>query len=72
MKKEKNDLKSELERKERLALQAIAARTNIKKFFDESQDKLKQEVSAKQDMIMRVDEAQIEVDYYKSKHDEMF
>jgi len=35
MRKEKEDLRAELERKERLALQAIAARGTMKKYFEE-------------------------------------
>ena len=41
--KEKEDLRSELERKERLALQAIAARGTMKKYFEDCQKELKQE-----------------------------
>lgn len=36
---DRNDLKNELERKERLAIQAIAARRNIKDHLDEEKIK---------------------------------
>jgi hypothetical protein len=57
LKKEKEDLKHELERKERLALQAIAARSNMKKFFDDSQGSLKVVIKEKEGMQSKVDEA---------------
>jgi len=40
--KERDDLKHELERKERLSLQAIAARSNMKQHLDEASSNLKE------------------------------
>jgi len=38
---ERDDLRNELQRKQRLAIQAIAARGNMKQFLDEANNKVK-------------------------------
>ena len=70
--KEKQDLKAELERKERLALQAIAARGNMKKYFEEVQQELFRERESKAGLLKQMQDAKEDVEYYKKKHDEMF
>ena len=55
--KQRNDLKSELERKERLSLQAIAARSNMKKYLDEAQDSLKKTEGDRDGLQSKLNEA---------------
>ncbi len=72
LKKKVADLESELDRKKRLALQAIAARSNIKIEFEESQKKnaaLQKEIQQLNDVII---DCKSERDRYSQKHDEMF
>lgn len=72
LKKKVADLESELDRKKRLALQAIAARSNIKIEFEESQKKnaaLQKEIQQLNDVIV---DCKAERDRYSQKHDEMF
>jgi chromosome segregation ATPase len=66
------DLKSELERKERLSLQAIAARSNMKNHLDNATQHLKDTENKVKTMTSRIKEAEEEVAYYKKRHDEMF
>jgi chromosome segregation ATPase len=66
------DLESELERKKRLALQAIAARSNIKIELTESIKKnavLLKEIEVLNETIV---ECKTERNRYSQKHDEMF
>jgi chromosome segregation ATPase len=66
------DLKSELERKERLSLQAIAARSSMKSHLDNATQHLKDTENRVKSMMSRIKEAEEEVAYYKKRHDEMF
>jgi chromosome segregation ATPase len=66
------DLKAELERKERLSLQAIAARSSMKSHLDNATQHLKDTENRVMTMMSRIKEAEEEVAYYKKRHDEMF
>ena len=66
------DLSSELERKKRLALQAIAARSNIKGELDEALGKVKGAQDEAESYRAMIEEAKSERDRYANKHDEMF
>jgi chromosome segregation ATPase len=70
--KQRDDLKLELERKERLSLQAIAARSNMKSLLDNAVANIKSLESDREKMIIRLKDAEEEVAYYKQKHDSMF
>lgn len=70
--KERDDLKHELERKERLSLQAIAARSNMKTHLDQASQSLKESENQNRALIQKLKDAEEDVNYYKLKHDEMF
>ena len=72
LEKERLDLKAELERKERLSLQAIAARSNMKNHLDNATSHIKDTETRVKNMMGRIKEAEEEVAYYKKRHDEMF
>lgn len=72
LEKERLDLKQELERKERLSLQAIAARSNMKSHLDNATQHLKDTENKVKNMMARIKDAEEEVVYYKKRHDEMF
>lgn len=66
------DLTQERDRKKQLALQAIAARQNIKSYLDEEKSKVAQleaDLAKKQEML---EEAQADRAEFMEKHDEMF
>lgn len=69
---EKKDLQHELERKERLALQAIAARSSMKDSLAESTRSLKKAMDDHKIMEEEVRKAKEETEYYKKRYDEMF
>lgn len=69
---EKKDLKHELERKERLALLAIAARSSMKESLSESTKDLKKAMDDMKRMGEEVGKAKEETEYYKKRYDEMF
>jgi archaellum component FlaC len=66
------DLKHELERKERLALQAIAARSSMKDSLSESNKSLKKAMDDMKKMEEEVSKAKEETEYYKKRYDDMF
>ena len=72
LEKERLDQKAELERKERLSLQAIAARSNMKNHLDNATSHIKDTETRVKNMMGRIKEAEEEVAYYKKRHDEMF
>ena len=72
LEKERIDLRQELDRKERLSLQAIAARSNMKSHLDNATAHLKDTETKVKNMLTRLKEAEEEVAYYKKRHDEMF
>ena len=69
---ERDDLKSELERKKRLAQQAMAARGEIKSFLDQAKAMVQQREHEIIDLNTQMDNGRKEVDRFKAKHDEMF
>ena len=69
---ERDDLKNELERKQRLAIQAIAARGNMKSHLDEEKKKNDDANRKIAELKNEIVEAGKEVMKYKKKHDEMF
>lgn len=69
---ERDDLKSELERKKRLAQQAMAARSEIKSFLDQAKNQVAVRDNEIQDFKISMEQAGREVDRFKAKHDEMF
>jgi chromosome segregation ATPase len=69
---ERDDLKNELERKQRLAIQAIAARGNMKQHLDEAKDANEKAMQRIAELQQEIVEAGKEVQRYKQKHDEMF
>jgi len=69
---EKKDLQHELERKERLALQAIAARSSMKDSLADSSKNLKRAMDDVKSMEEEVRKAKEETEYYKKRYDEMF
>ena len=72
LEKERLDLKQELERKERLSLQAIAARSNMKSHLDNATQHLKDTENKVKTALTKIKDAEEEVSYYKKRHDEMF
>lgn len=69
---ERDDLKNELNRKLRLAQQAIAARGNMKTFLDDEKkrnDQLGDQIGSLKQKIV---DCENDVSKYKAKHDEMF
>lgn len=72
LKAEKRDLKHELERKERLALQAIAARQSMKDSLSEATGQLK-DVEKERDTIREEMEfAKSETDHFQEQYEKMF
>ena len=69
---ERDDLKNELDRKQRLAIQAIAARGNMKEKLDEANKKFEDACAAIEDYKLKLMQAGKDVERYKAKHDEMF
>ena len=69
---EKKDMKHELERKERLALQAIAARSNMKTSLDEANKNLQQALEDGKEMETQMLRARDEAEQYKLRYEEMF
>lgn len=69
---EKKDLKHELERKERLALQAIAARSSMKDSLADSSKALRKTMDDMKLMEEDVKKAKEETEYYKKRYDDMF
>jgi len=69
---ERDDLKSELERKKRLAQQAMAARGEIKGFLDDAKKQVAKKEQDIEDLNVEMENASKEVKRYKEKHDEMF
>lgn len=69
---ERDDLKNELERKQRLAIQAIAARGNMKQHLDEAKQRFDDACATIEDIKHQMVLASKDVDRYKAKHDEMF
>lgn len=69
---ERDDLKNELERKQRLAIQAIAARGNIKTHLDEEKNKNIEAQKNIEALNQSLVDAANEVKKFKQKHDEMF
>mmetsp|Transcript_1825 Transcript_1825/g.2450 ORF Transcript_1825/g.2450 Transcript_1825/m.2450 type:complete len:146 (-) Transcript_1825:265-702(-) len=69
---ERDDLKNELERKQRLAIQAIAARGNMKQHLDEAKLKFEEALKSINELKGQIIEAGKEVQRFKNKHDEMF
>ena len=69
---ERDDLKSELERKKRLAQQAMAARGEIKSFLDQAKNLVQQREGEIVDLNVQMENGRKEVERFKAKHDEMF
>ena len=69
---ERDDLKNELERKQRLAIQAIAARGNMKQHLDESKKQFEDACATIEDYKIQLVNAAKDVERFKQKHDEMF
>ena len=72
LRKQVRDLTAEVERKKRLALQAIAARHQVKDNLKGAQDKVAHFEAHMSNMNAQVDEAKAERDKYEKRHDEMF
>ena len=66
------DLENELGRKQRLSLQAIAARSSIKLHLDEAKSQILQLQNHIVELKEKVIDADAMVTEYKRKHDEMF
>ena len=69
---QRDDLKNELERKQRLAIQAIAARGNMKQHLDEAKQAHENALQKINELNQEIIEAGKEVGRFKQKHDEMF
>ena len=69
---ERDDLKNELGRKQRLAQQAIAARGNIKSFLDDEKRRNSQLGDQIGSLNQKIVDCETDVAKYKAKHDEMF
>ena len=67
-----DDLIKERDRKTQLSLQAIAARTDIKKYLDVERVRVKELESDKKQMQLVLEEAEAERADAIAKHDEMF
>ena len=67
-----NDLIKERDRKTQLSLQAIAARTDIKKYLDVERNKVKELEADKKHMAIVLEEAENDKAEAIAKHDEMF
>ena len=72
LRKQVADLTAEVERKKRLAMQAIAARGQFKETLAEYQQRVGQFESLMAKKDLEVKEALAERDRYEKKHDEMF
>lgn len=70
--KERDDLKNEVDRKQRLSIQAIAARGNMKQHLDEARAKCDELNLVIEDMKVQMTQAAKDVERYKQKHDDMF
>ena len=70
--KKVDDLHNELNRKERLSHQAIAARGNMKQYLDEAKNENERLEAEINDLIAKLDQADVRVSEYKRKHDDMF
>ena len=69
---ERDDLKNELGRKQRLAQQAIAARGNMKTHLDDAQKANEEKAEQIRVLNNKIIECENDVAKYKLKHDEMF
>ena len=67
-----DDLIKERDRKTQLSLQAIAARTDIKKYLDVERVRVKELEADKKQMQLVLEEAEVERADAIAKHDEMF
>lgn len=72
LKKQVRDLQAEVERKKKLAMQAIAARGQFKETLMEYQHKVTQFQGILDKKDSEMHEAKEERDRYERKHDEMF
>lgn len=72
LRKQVTDLTQEVERKKRLAMQAIAARGQFKQTLDEYQHKINSFQDVMDRKVSEMNEAKVERDRYEQKHDEMF
>lgn len=72
LRKKVENLTDEVERKKRLALQAIAARSQFKQTLADYQQIITTHESAVAKIKQDRDEAMMERDRYEKKHDEMF
>ena len=72
LRKQVRDLTAEVERKKRLAMQAIAARGQFKDNLNEYQRKVEQFESIMARKNKEMDEAREDRDRFERKHDEMF
>ena len=69
---ERDDLKHELERKQRMAMQAIAARGNMKSHLDEAKKQYEDAQKFIEKLKIDIIHGENEIKKYKMKHDEMF
>lgn len=69
---ERDDLKNELGRKQRLAQQAIAARSNMKTHLDDANAKIESQGQEIDQLKGKIVECENDVAKYKQKHDDMF
>ena len=67
-----NDLESELDRKKQLSIQAIAARSNVKRHLDQAQTKITELDKKLEVTTKRMEEAEQQKSDAIEKHDEMF
>lgn len=72
LRKQVADLTAEVKRKERLAMQAIAARGQFKEALNEKQQRLNNFQAVVDQIKIEKEEANAERDRYERKHDEMF
>lgn len=72
LRKQVRDLTAEVERKKRLAMQAIAARGQFKDNLNEYQRKVEQFESIMARKNKEMDDAREDRDRFERKHDEMF
>ena len=72
LRKKVTNLTDEVERKKRLALQAIAARGQFKQTLSDYQEKIATHETQVAKVNQERDEAKTERDRYEKKHDEMF
>lgn len=69
---ERNDLKHELERKQRLSMLAIAARGNMKEHLDEAIKNYENSLVQIEEYKYQLASAAKDVERFKRKHDDMF